>query len=226
MQQYRTIAICMLICSLLSACGSTKKSSDNSKDTVNGGIIHYAIDMKIPGMKSMIDTAFMNYYWRGKAARNNLNMARMDMNIIYNNDSILLLTTTRRNDSIATKTSAKQFKSAMGIKELLSIDSTSETKNIAGYKTTKTVYETKTNGTLVMWCTKAMDIPLNSLQFYHDKIEGFPLRIEMQNRGRTAMIFNAVNVSKETPHDKHFQLRIPKNYDTQSFEQLKKFSNF
>ncbi|MNK55529.1 hypothetical protein D3C87_745420 [compost metagenome] len=100
------------------------------------------------------------------------------------------------------------------------VEVTSETKEIVGYKCTKTIVRDADGNEAIMWIAKDMKASLKGQQqFGNSKISGVPLEFSTVNNGMT-IHFVATKFNKKVDK-KVFSLAIPEGYTKVSEEDLK-----
>lgn len=100
------------------------------------------------------------------------------------------------------------------------IEVTSETKDIVGYKCTKTIARDAEGNETIMWIATDLKASLKGQQqFGNSKIEGVPLEFSTVNNGMT-IHFIATKFNKKV-NKKLFSLEIPEGYTKVSEEDLK-----
>ncbi len=219
----RKFCLFMTISLIITACGSTQESTE--QQTNKGGVLRYKIDVELPGMKEVVDSMYMDYYWGAGISRNHLSMMGVNLNIFHNKDSMLLITKTRKADSLFAMATMEQLQSEFGINKMASVNATDQSKTIGGYKTTPIIFK-KDKSTMTLWCASALDIPKTSLPFQHEKMKGFPLKIEMQVEDRQLFLIKAKEVVKEYPGDEYFNLNGHQSYEKQPLEEVVNFIKF
>lgn len=108
-----------------------------------------------------------------------------------------------------------------------------ESMEVLGYKCSKYQIETTQNGETVtqyIWATKKLkapdldmpNMPMNNGMGYTDKIDGFPLIIEVAIPNmNTSLIMKASELDKTKPDAKNF--KRPEDYETKDFSEFMKF---
>lgn len=104
------------------------------------------------------------------------------------------------------------------------ITQTTETKEILGYKCTKTVLTTEDGVELNYWLTTEISANFEGQQMYFDGIDGFPLEFEINNQG-LHMTLTTIKLEKSLTNEQKntlFKLDVPAGYTEMSIEDLKK----
>lgn len=105
-------------------------------------------------------------------------------------------------------------------KEEPNVEVTSETKDIVGYKCTKTIVRDADGNEMIMWIAKDLKASLKGQQqFGNSKISGVPLEFSTVNNGMT-IHFIATKFNKKVDK-KVFSMDIPEGYTKVSEEDLK-----
>lgn len=100
------------------------------------------------------------------------------------------------------------------------VEVTSETKEIVGYKCTKTIIRDENGNEVIMWIATDLKAVLKGQQqFGTSKINGVPLEFSTVNNGMT-IHFIATKISKKVDK-KTFNLSVPEGYTVVSEEDLK-----
>jgi GLPGLI family protein len=100
------------------------------------------------------------------------------------------------------------------------IEVTSETKNIVGYKCTKTIYRDAEGNETIMWIATDLKASLKGQQqFGNSKINGVPLEFSTVNNGMS-IHFVATKFNKKVDK-KVFGMDIPEGYTVVSADELK-----
>ena len=100
------------------------------------------------------------------------------------------------------------------------VEVTSETKDILGYKCTKTIIRDTEGNEAIMWVAKDLKASLKGQQqFGNSKVNGTPLEFSTVNNGMT-IHFVATKFDKKVDK-KVFSLTIPEGYTQVSEDDLK-----
>ena len=100
------------------------------------------------------------------------------------------------------------------------VEVTSETKDIVGYKCTKTIVRDADGNEAIMWIASDLKASLKGQQqFGNSKVNGVPLEFSTVNNGMT-IHFIATKFTKKVDK-KAFSLKIPEGYTTVSEDDLK-----
>lgn len=100
------------------------------------------------------------------------------------------------------------------------VEVTSETKEIVGYKCTKTIARDAEGNETIMWIATDLKASLvGQQQFGNSKINGIPLEFSTVNNGMT-IHFIATKYTKKVDK-KIFSLKVPEGYSIMTEEELK-----
>lgn len=105
----------------------------------------------------------------------------------------------------------------------LTIEKTSDTKKIAGFKCVKYIITTEEGAVMNYWVTDELIVDKEGIEYMSKKVDGFPLEFEVSAEGMT-MVFTATEVEKNLKaHNKKelFDMKIPEGYEVMSEEDLK-----
>lgn len=181
------------------------------------------IDSDDPVMQqqmSMMSGSTMEMAFKDKSFRQEMDMKMMKTTTIYDGkseESIVLL------DLMGMKKAAKldDLKEAGGsgsTSDSATIEMTDETKKIAGYDCKKVIITDTTGAELIMYVTDQIKPQNNQNKYGSDKVNGFPLQIEVENEQMT-MTMTATEVSKKVDK-KLFKVAVPEGYEEMKGEEL------
>lgn len=191
------------------------------------GQISYSMDFSSdnPDMAMalpMMQGSTMELYFMPEKSKINMTMGTfMKMNTIADvkaNKGLMLM------EVMGNKTATELSSLSKGEKEEAAdapkIEVTSETKEIIGYKCTKTVARDADGNETIMWIATDLKASLKGQQqFGSSKIEGVPLEFTTVNNGMT-IHFIATKFTKKVDK-KTFKMDIPEGYTKVSEEELK-----
>jgi len=103
------------------------------------------------------------------------------------------------------------------------IERTNETKTIAGYECTKIIITDEDGLETIMYVTDKIKPANNKNKFSNDKINGFPLYMEIeQNKGgmEMTMTMSAVKVETKIKDKSLFDTKIPEGYDEKTMKEI------
>ncbi len=173
---------------------------------------------------TMMDGSVMDLFFSPDKSKMSMTLGMfMTMNTVVDvkaDKSLMLMEVMGNKSAIETKLSelAKDAK-----KEDTKIETTTETKEIIGFKCKKAILKTEDGVEMIMWYTTDLIAALEGFQQFNTKgINGVPLEFATEQQG-LKMHFTATKFEK-TVDEKIFSLTIPEGYTLMSLDDLKNMS--
>ncbi len=102
----------------------------------------------------------------------------------------------------------------------IKVETTDETKEIMGYKCTKSVITMEDGTVMVAWCTKDIVVSTQGQTYYSAQMPGFPMEFEITQQEMT-MKFTVTAIDKAKPKKTLFEMKVPEGYKLMTEEELK-----
>ncbi len=214
MNKLRTIFL-MLLCA-----GSISLMATNPNDgkEVKEGKVSYKVDAANmdPSMASFFENMTMVLFFNTDNIRMEMNMGMMGTNTTISNgksgETLTLM------DMMGNKLAVNGSLTEEQIE--WTVENTSETKTIAGYECKKSILKSD-QVNLTYYVTDRITTPKVKSDMPFDKLEGFPLQIEVNNAG---VSFNMVasKVTDVAVDAAKFNMNIPEGYTLMTQEEMMK----
>jgi GLPGLI family protein len=118
----------------------------------------------------------------------------------------------------AVKSTVDEMKAQAGEQPTYSVEKTSETKDVLGYKCTKAILRTDDGTELVGWYTPELSVSTSGQNYFNEQMPGFPLEFSTMAQGMTISMV-ASDISKSV--DKSvFAMKIPEGYTEKSMDEM------
>jgi len=199
----------------------------NAQKAIKEGTITYAVEYDLPAdqqsMAAMLPTEY-KIEFKGDMSRFKMDMGMFATSVIYNDATKEMMSLTEipmQNKKIAVKMNKDQSKKMQELQageKDFEIQTTTETKQIAGYNCKKYIFKDKISGeSMDVWATTDITIPENTFSAALTGLKGFPVQFENNARGMKSKL-TLKNIKEESVSA--IDMTIPDGFETMTFEDI------
>jgi hypothetical protein len=186
---------------------------------ITEGKVTYSVDFKtsdpaVEAQLSMLKGSTSATYFSPDFTRTEMNMGMFVQNQtiidVKNKQTLMMMS-----GMMGKKASLMPFKENKEEEFEVTVEKTSETKKIAGYKCTKFIVTTEEGAALNIWTTEELVASKDGMKMMNNKISGFPLQFEVDAQ-QMMLVFTATDVEKNLKkYNKKdlFNMEIPADYE-------------